>query len=186
MARITGFLHIWDDPQGKGYHPIQSLVAIATGGWTGLGLGAGVQKYGYLPEARSDFIYAVICEELGIIGGACVMALFGALLIQGYRAMRRAPDDAGRLIAMGGTLMIVLQALINVAVVTVSMPTKGIALPFISAGGSSAMFLAITAGLVANVARQRSAAWYVEQARSRDDAAARTPHANATGQVEPA
>src|SRR5262249_52052001 len=100
QGRLTGFLHVWDDPGGKGYHQYQSLIAIASGGWRGQGLGAGIQKYGYLPEARSDFVFAVICEELGIIGGAAVLGLFVALVWQGGRASRAAPDEFGRMLAL--------------------------------------------------------------------------------------
>jgi len=153
LRRITGFLDIWKDPQGDGYHAIQSLIGIANGGLWGQGLGNGVQAHGYLPEARSDFVFAILCEELGIVGGAAVIGLFMALLWQGGRAMRRAPDEFGRALALGATATIAVQAAINIGVVTVSLPTKGIALPFISAGGTSAVFLAFLGGLLANVAR---------------------------------
>ena len=151
--RVIGFLTYWDDPQGKGYHPIQSLIAIASGGVWGRGLGGGIQKYGYLPEARSDFVFAVICEELGIVGAVGIIALFIALIWQGHRAARRAPDEFGRLLALGGTLLLGLQAVINIGVVTVSLPTKGIALPFVSTGGSGVLLLGFLAGLIAAVGR---------------------------------
>ncbi|MFQ5428944.1 MAG: FtsW/RodA/SpoVE family cell cycle protein [Phycisphaerae bacterium] len=156
LARLTSFLHPEADPQGAGYHQIQSLVTIASGGWWGRGLGAGIQKYGYLPEGRTDFIFAVICEELGIVGGIAVIALFGVLLWQGRRAMQRAPNEFGRLLALGVTLMIGLQAAMNVAVVTVSVPTKGIGLPLVSAGGTGVVLFSILIGLLVNVARRRS------------------------------
>src|SRR5262249_34001897 len=129
MQRLLGFRDIWDDPLGKGYHPVQSLMTIVSGGWWGLGLGNGVQKYGYLPEAKTDFIFAIICEELGLIGGIAVIGLFMVFVWNGRAAMSRASDDLGRLVTLGATLLIGLQATMNIAVVTVSVPTKGIALP---------------------------------------------------------
>lgn len=156
VSRLTSFTRIWDDPLGKGYHPVQSLMTIASGQWWGRGLGGGIQKYGYLPEASSDFIFAVICEELGLIGGAAVIGLFIVLVWQGRRAMLDCPDSFGRLLAFGAALTIGLQAVINVAVVTVSVPTKGIALPLVSAGGSGVVFLSALLGLLVNVARYRA------------------------------
>ena len=153
LERLTSFLNPEADPQGSGYHQIQSLLTIASGGWWGQGLGAGVQKYGYLPEGRTDFIFAVICEELGIVGGVAVIALFGILLWQGKRAMEGAPTEFGRLLALGATLTVGLQAAMNIAVVTVSVPTKGIALPLVSAGGTGVIFFCILLGLLVNVAR---------------------------------
>lgn len=114
-------------------------------------MGAGIQKFGYLPEARSDFIFAVICEELGAVGGMAVIGLFIAIVWQGWRTARFARDDFGRMVALGGTLVIGVQALINVGVVTVSFPTKGIALPFVSAGGTGVVFLAMLTGVLANI-----------------------------------
>lgn len=152
MARLTTFLDIWEDPRGAGYHPIQSLVTIASGGLSGRGLGAGVQKYGYLPEARNDFIFSVICEETGLIGAAVVIGLFVVLLWCGRRVMLSANDPFGRLLAFGMAFMVVIQAVINIAVVTVCAPTKGISLPLVSAGGSGVVFLCIALGLLASVA----------------------------------
>ena len=155
VQRVLSFLDPYGDPQGKGYHQIQSLITIASGGWWGRGLGAGIQKYGYLPESRTDFIFAVICEELGIIGGAAVIGLFATLVWQGRKSMMRSNSDLGRLIALGTTLTIGLQAAMNVAVVTVSVPTKGIGLPLVSAGGTGVIFFSVLVGLLVNVARAR-------------------------------
>ncbi|HKQ47511.1 MAG TPA: putative peptidoglycan glycosyltransferase FtsW [Phycisphaerae bacterium] len=155
VTRVLSFLDPYADPQGAGYHQVQSLITIASGDWWGRGLGAGIQKYGYLPESRSDFIFAVICEELGIIGGVAVLALFAILLWNGRIAMLRASSEFGRLIALGATLTIGFQAAMNVAVVTVSVPTKGIGLPFVSAGGSGVILFAVLVGLLVNVARNR-------------------------------
>ncbi|MBN1346791.1 MAG: cell division protein FtsW [Phycisphaerae bacterium] len=157
MNRLIDFQHIWDDPGGKGYQAVQSLCSIGSGGWWGAGLGAGLQKYGYLPEARTDFIFSIICEELGIAGGLVVIGLFMLFVWQGRKAAEAAPDMFGRLLALGVTLMIGLQAAMNIAVVTVSVPTKGIALPLISAGGSGALFLGVSIGLLASVGRAGSA-----------------------------
>ena len=156
VQRVMSFLDPYADPQGKGYHQIQSLITIASGGWWGRGLGAGIQKYGYLPEGRTDFIFAVICEELGIVGGCLVIALFAMLVWQGRKAMIRADGEMGRLIALGATLTIGLQAAMNIAVVTVSVPTKGIGLPLVSAGGTGVVFFSVLVGLLVNVARQRT------------------------------
>jgi len=154
LERLRMFRRIWDDPLGKGYQQVQSLCTIASGGWLGRGLGQGIQKYGYLPEARTDCIFAVICEELGMPGALLVIGLFLALLIQGRRVMLQCPDRLGRLLALGITLTLTLQAAMNIAVVTVSVPNKGIALPFVSAGGSGVLFLSAMVGVLANVARR--------------------------------
>jgi len=155
VERLMSFLHPENDPGGKGYHQIQSLITIVSGGWWGRGIGGGIQKYGYLPEARSDFIFAVICEELGVVGGSLVIALFVTLIWQGRRAMLAAPTEFGRLLALGATLTLGLQAAMNIAVVTVSVPTKGIALPLVSAGGTGVIILSALVGMLINVARWR-------------------------------
>jgi len=155
VERLMSFLHPEADPGGKGYHQMQSLITIASGGWWGRGVGGGIQKYGYLPEARSDFIFAVICEELGVVGGALVIALFVTLVWQGRKAMLAAGTEFGRLLALGATLTLGLQAAMNVAVVTVSVPTKGIALPMVSAGGTGVVILSVLVGMLINVARKR-------------------------------
>lgn len=154
MERLLIFLDIWRDPEGKGYQAIQSLCTIASGGWWGRGLGAGFVK-GYLPAARTDFIFSVLCEELGFVGAVAVIGLLVALVWQGWKVFNRCGDPVGRLLALGITLTIGVQAVINVAVVTVSVPTKGIALPLVSAGGSGAVFLAIMVGILANIPRLR-------------------------------
>jgi len=153
MERLTSFLDPYADPLGSGYHQIQSLITIASGGWWGRGLGCGIQKYGYLPEGRNDFIFAVICEELGIVGGMAVLGLFAVLLWSARRAVAAAPTEFGRLLATGAAMAIGLQAAMNVAVVTVSVPTKGIALPLVSAGGTGVIILGILVGMLVNVAR---------------------------------
>jgi cell division protein FtsW len=151
--RLITFLDPWSDPQGAGYQVIQSLIAVGTGGITGVGLMEGRQKLFYLPYPYSDFIFAVIGEELGMLGALAVVTAFVVILWRGLRAAWGAPDDFGRFLAAGLTLSIVLQALINVSVTLGLMPTKGIPLPFISAGGSSLVFALLGIGLVANVAQ---------------------------------
>jgi cell division protein FtsW len=162
IQRLLAFLNPWDDPEGIGYHPIQSMVAISSGGWRGVGLGAGLQKYGYLPEDRTDFIFAVICEELGFVGGVLVILLFALLVWQGFKAFRRCGDRYGQLLAVGITLTLGLQAAMNIAVVTVCVPTKGIGLPFVSAGGSGLLVLSLAAGTLAAVAARPAAAPAIE------------------------
>ncbi len=152
-VRIASFLDPWSDPQGSGYQVIQSLIAVGTGGLGGVGLMEGRQKLFYLPYPYSDFIFAVIGEELGLLGALAVVAAFVVLLWRGLRAAWSAPDDFGRFLAAGLTLSIVFQALINVSVVLGLLPTKGIPLPFISAGGSSLVFALFGVGLVANVSQ---------------------------------
>ena len=156
------------DPAREGYQITQSLIAIGAGGWWGRGLGAGVQKYDYLPHDENDFIFSIICEELGVAGGLAVIAIFLLLLWRGYAVARRSSDPFGRLLATGLTLMICLQAAFNIAVVTHMVPTKGISLPFVSAGGSGLFFLGIAAGLIAAVGRRESATHESHSCPSRD------------------
>ncbi|GMU21014.1 MAG: hypothetical protein AMXMBFR13_11090 [Phycisphaerae bacterium] len=152
MTRLVSFLDIWADPERTGYQAIQSLCTIASGGWWGRGLGRGFVK-GYLPEAHSDFIFAVICEELGMVGAVAVVALLIALLWQGLTVIRRCQDPFGRLLAFALVVTLGIQATMNIAVVTVSMPTKGISLPLVSAGGSGVVFLGALVGVLANIAK---------------------------------
>lgn len=152
MERLKIFLDPWSDASGAGYQVIQSLYTIASGSWYGVGLGNGFAK-GYLPEARNDFVFAVICEELGMVGAVAVIGLFIALIWQAWGVVGRCLDPVGRLLALGIALTIGLQATINIAVVTASAPTKGIALPLVSAGGSGAIFLGAMIGILAGLAR---------------------------------
>jgi cell division protein FtsW len=154
LDRLTTFLDIWKEPRGAGYHPIQSLITIASGGVFGRGLGEGVQKYGYLPEARNDFIFAMLNEEVGLTGALVVILLFLALIWLGWRAVDSATTHFGRLLALGVTFLLGFQAAINIAVVTVCAPTKGISLPFVSAGGSGVVILGLAAGMLVSVARE--------------------------------
>jgi cell division protein FtsW len=151
--RLLAFLHPWDDPQGAGFQLAQSLIAVGTGGLTGKGLMQGVQKLFYLPEPQSDFIYAVISEELGLIGASAVLICFCVITWRGLRVASRAPDTFGAFIALGLTTMISVQALVNISVVTGMLPTKGIPLPFVSAGGSSLLINLLGMGVLLNVSR---------------------------------
>ncbi|MFQ5805006.1 MAG: FtsW/RodA/SpoVE family cell cycle protein, partial [Phycisphaerae bacterium] len=155
LQRLITFFSEGADPSAEGYQVTQSLIAIGSGGWWGRGLGAGVQKYGYLPQDNNDFIFAIVCEELGILGGLAVIGLFLLLLWRGSRIAQSALDPFGRLLAAGITLLLCLQAAFNIGVVTNSVPTKGISLPFVSAGGSGVLFLGVAAGLLAAVGRLR-------------------------------
>jgi cell division protein FtsW len=152
-GRIEAFLNPWSDARGAGYQIIQSLIAMGTGGVTGVGLMEGRQKLFYLPYPYNDFIFSVIGEELGLVGALAVLAGFVLVLWRGVRASWHAPDAFGMYLAAGLTLAIVLQAFINMSVVLGLLPTKGIALPFISAGGSSLVITLFAVGLVLNVSQ---------------------------------
>lgn len=151
LARVMAFLDPWADPQGTGYHPIQSMVAIAQGGVTGRGLGNGIQKFGYLPEDTTDFLFAIICEELGLIGALAVVASYLVILVCGLGVVRECRDTFGRLLGLGVILTIGLQAMANLMVVAVMIPTKGIALPLLSAGGTGWIMTAGAIGLLASL-----------------------------------
>jgi cell division protein FtsW len=152
--RILAFLNPYADPKGFGFHIIQSLIAVATGGVTGLGLMEGKQKLFYLPEPHTDFIFAVTAEELGLVGALAVIILFAIFLWRGARAALRTQDNFGRFLAVGITSMIVLQAFINISVVLGLMPTKGIPLPFVSYGGSSLFVTLMCVGVLLNITKQ--------------------------------
>lgn len=152
--RIFAFLDPWADPTDTGWNVIQSLLAIGSGGLFGVGLGRSRQKFSYLPEHHTDFIFAILCEELGFLGGALVLFLFFVLAWRGLRIAMRAPDLYGTLLAIGITSMIAFQALINIGVVTGSMPVTGIPLPFISHGGSSLLISLTGVGILLNISRQ--------------------------------
>lgn len=155
--RVFAFLDPWADPLGDGFQVIQSLIAVGTGGLFGRGLMEGVQKLFYLPEPHTDFIYAVIGEELGLLGATFVLACFAVIAWRGLRAAARAPDAFGGLLAVGLTAMIVVQALVNMAVVLGLLPTKGLPLPLVSAGGSSLLINLLGLGVLLNIAQHASA-----------------------------
>ena len=152
--RVVAFLNPTADPQGHGFQLLQSLIAVGSGGFTGVGLMESKQKLFYLPEAHTDFIFAVLCEELGFIGGAIVLGLFAVYGWRGMRSAFKTNDEFGRFAALGITVMIVSQTMINLCVVLGMMPTKGIPLPFISYGGSSLMVMLLATGILLNISRQ--------------------------------
>ncbi len=153
-ARVLAFLDPWADYENTGYQNIQSLVGIASGGITGIGLGESRAKWGSLPEAHTDFIFAIIGEELGLLGALFVVALFVGLCILGSRAALLAPDRFGMLLAAGISVWFGVQAFVNIGAVIGILPITGVPLPFVSYGGSSLLFSMVAAGLLLNVARQ--------------------------------
>ncbi len=155
--RLLAFLDPWADPLGDGFQIIQSLIAVGTGGVFGRGLMGGVQKLFYLPEPYTDFIFAVIGEELGLVGALLVLACFGVIAWRGLRASVLAPDGFGAFLALGLTLMIVVQAFVNMSVVLGLMPTKGITLPLISSGGSSMLINLLAIGVLLNISQHATA-----------------------------
>ena len=159
LRRVLVFLDPWADPQGAGYQVVQSLLAVGSGGVHGLGFTEGRQKMFFLPFAHSDFIFAVVGEELGLFGGLAVVGLFGLFLWRGMRAALRAPDRFGMLLGVGIVTGVVAQALFNMSVVLSMLPTKGIPLPFISYGGSSLVPTLFAAGVLLNISQQSSAGY---------------------------
>ena len=152
-ARLASFLHPFDDPQGRGYQIIQSLYAIGSGGLFGRGLGQSMQKYSYLPEPYNDFIFAIVSEELGFVGSVFIIILFAGLVVRGIKIALDAPDAFGMLLVTGIMSQIAIQTILNIAVVTSSIPNTGVTLPFFSYGGTAAMMLLMEMGIVLNVSR---------------------------------
>lgn len=153
LKRVTSFLNPWEDSQGSGFQLVQSFIALGSGGLTGVGLGSSKQKLAYLPESHTDFIFSIIGEEFGFIGVSIVIALFLILFIKGISVANRAKDSFIYYLATGLSLMISLQALINFAVATGLVPTKGLPLPFISYGGSSLLVNMIAIGILLNISK---------------------------------
>jgi cell division protein FtsW len=153
MRRIKAFLEPFEHRQDAGYQITESLMGFGSGGWTGVGLGDGRQKLLFLPEAHTDFISAIIGEELGFIGVSLLCAAFAWIVLRGLRAAWRVQDEYAAYLAAGMTLFIGLQAFTNLAVAMGLLPTKGLALPFVSYGGSSLLVNAAAAGIVLNVSR---------------------------------
>ena len=151
MRRLVAYLNPWKDPQGVGFHIIQSLLAIGSGGMFGLGLGASRQKFFYLPQQFTDFIYAILCEELGFIGGVVVVILFIVFTVRGLRIAFASQNQFNSLLAAGLVAWISMQALINIMVVVGLLPTTGIPLPFISYGGTATIVSLFSVGIVLNI-----------------------------------
>ena len=154
LARLMNFTNPWADSQGKGYQLVQSLLALGSGGVTGAGIGQSRQKCLYIPEPHTDFIFAIIGEELGLIGCAFIMLLFVIFVWRGIKTAVTAKDMYGTILGIGITSIIAIQAVINIAVVTGSMPVTGVPLPFISYGGSSLVLNMLAMGILLNVSRQ--------------------------------
>ncbi len=160
-------LEIWRDPfsymsnesGGKGWQPAQSLYAISSGGFWGVGLGQSKQKHGYLPEPQNDYIFAILCEELGLFGVICVLSLFGVLAYRGYHISKNSPNRFCSLLTMGITAQVIIQVLLNLAVVSNTFPSTGISLPFFSYGGTSLLILLAEMGIVLSISRYS----YIEQ-----------------------
>ena len=155
--RLSSWRDPFADPLGEGHQTIQSLYAIASGGVAGLGLGNSRQKYLYVPEPQNDFIFSILCEELGFVGAALVIFLFLLLLLRGITLAVRARDKFGALLVVGFVVQVVLQAILNIAVVTNTIPNTGISLPFFSSGGTSLLMLLGEMGIVLSVSRQTDA-----------------------------
>jgi cell division protein FtsW len=158
LARLTGFLHPFNDAMGSGYHTVEGLYALASGGFFGVGLGQGTSKYGWVPNANSDYVFAIIGEELGMLGCLAVLALFGLFAYTGLRIVRRSADPFVRLAAGGATIWLCGQAVINIGYVTGLLPVTGIPLPLISAGGTSLLITFFVLGMLVSFARHESAA----------------------------
>ena len=151
--RLMQYVDPWADPQGVGYQIIQSMTAVGSGGILGVGLGGSILKLRFLPESSSDFIFAILSEEMGLLGATVVLLLYIAFAWAGIAIARRALDREGYILAIGITLLITIQAMINIGVVTKALPTKGIPLPFISAGGSAIVLMLCGIGILYNVAK---------------------------------
>ena len=153
MNRFETWMDPFVDPQGAGHQTIQSLYAIGSGGFWGVGLGNSRQKHLYIPEPQNDFVFAVVCEELGFVGATLIIILFGLLVWRGFVIAMRAPDKFGSMVALGLVMQVGLQVLLNIAVVTNTIPNTGIGLPFFSAGGTALCMLLFQMGVVLSISR---------------------------------
>jgi cell division protein FtsW len=153
MERLIAFTNPWKYANDQGFQTVQSLYALGSGGLFGVGLGRSMQKYFYLPEQHTDFIFAILGEELGFIGVTLVLGLFLLFAWRGFKIAINAPDNFSRILASGVTIMIIFQAIINIGVVSGSLPVTGITLPFVSYGGTSLLFSMMGVGLLLNISR---------------------------------
>lgn len=154
MDRLQYWIDPWSDATGKGFQTIQSLLAIGSGGILGRGIGQSRQKYLWVPEPHNDFIFSIVCEELGLIGAVIIIALFCLLVWRGFSIAMHAPDKFGSLLAVGLTFQVGVQAMLNILVVTNTIPNTGISLPFFSYGGTSLVILLAEMGIILSVSRQ--------------------------------
>jgi cell division protein FtsW len=159
LTRMASYLDPWADPRGAGFQVVQSFLAFGSGGLTGLGLGEGRQKLFFLPEPHTDFIFAVVGEELGLIGALLLVTLFALFAWRGVTIARACPDPFGRYLALGLTLMVTVQALINMGVAVGALPNKGLPLPFVSYGGSSLLLNLFAVGVLMNISKARPGRW---------------------------
>jgi cell division protein FtsW len=159
LDRVRSFLNPWADASNTGFQVVQSFLAFGSGGVTGLGLGEGRQKLFFLPEPHTDFIYAVIGEELGLLGAALVLILFAVFAWRGFKISRHAGEPFGRYLALGLTLMVVIQALVNMGVAVGVLPNKGLPMPFVSYGGSSLLINLLAVGVLVNISKARPGRW---------------------------
>ena len=162
-ARVLAFMDPWADPLRTGYHTIQSLIALGSGGWLGVGLGASRQKWMYIPNAHTDFIFAILGEEMGVVGTVAVLGMFALLAFLGLRAAGKAPDRFGMLLASGIVIWISVQALVNIGAVTALLPVTGVPLPLLSFGGSSLVLSLTAMGILTNIAWQGTKSELEEQ-----------------------
>jgi cell division protein FtsW len=170
MKRIFSWLYLEENKDGVGYQAYQAMIALGSGGWTGLGLGNGRQKLGFVPEHHTDFIFSIIGEELGLVATLAVILAFVVIALCGLYIALRARDNFGTLLAAGITMLISLQAAINIGVVTSALPNKGLPLPFISYGGSNLLMMLIGVGILVSIARySRGAATEISRAAQTDD-----------------
>ncbi|MDQ3956021.1 MAG: putative lipid II flippase FtsW [Actinomycetota bacterium] len=153
-ARVMAFLDPWADPLNTGYQTIQGLIALGSGGWFGVGLGASRQKWNYIPNAHTDYIFSILGEEMGLFGTFVVLGMFAALAYLGIRTARKAPDRFGMFLAAGITIVVSFQAVVNIGAVTATLPITGVPLPLVSFGGSSLVITLISMGVLTNIARQ--------------------------------
>lgn len=153
MRRLLIFLDPFSDPRGDGWQPVNSLYAVGSGGLLGLGFGQSRQKYGYLPEAQNDYIYAIVCEELGFIGGVFVLILFALLIFRGMQIAFSSKDTFGTFLSFGIVSIVALQVIVNVGVVLSILPSTGMQLPFFSSGGTSLIIMMAGLGILMNISR---------------------------------
>jgi len=182
---VDSFLNPWNDPDGAGFQLIQGMIAFGSGGWTGVGLGASRQKWDYLPNAHSDFIFAIIGEELGLLGALFVLTMFAVLLFAGVRIAVAAPDTFGRLMAAGITGWIGLQTIINLGAVTGLMPITGVPLPLLSFGGTALVVTLAGIGVLASISRASAQAAVRSSRRRRAPTSARAVSRRATPSARP-
>jgi cell division protein FtsW len=183
-ARVFAFLNPWGDSQGAGFQTVQAMIGMGSGGLFGVGLGQGVQKIFYLPEAHTDMIFAIIGEELGLVGSACVMAAYATFAYAGFRIALACRDPFGKRLATGITVLVCAQAAINLAAVMSLAPLTGIPLPFVSYGGSSLVVLLGSVGVLLNIAHGHGAIREAQVPdRGRGDGRARAARARGRGRA---